>query len=189
MFFSNPVSVPARLTSVRRKSPAPMRSTIESATCETISALANVLRPATETAPRPSLSAGVRSKRVVRNAGAIPNRRAAAREMRKVKPSTRASGATLKGKGSGPPETIARSISPAHDANKTPSAPPRNAISKLSVSIWRANRDLRAPRAMRTAISLCRAVPRASIRFAMLAHAMSSTSPTTTIRTCRGLEN
>jgi len=52
----------------------------------------------------------------------------------------------------------------------------------LSVSIWRIMRPRPAPRAARTAISFCRDAPRASIRLATFAHAISSTQPTAASR-------
>ncbi len=51
------------------------------------------------------------------------------------------------------------------------------------MSNWRTSRARPAPTASRTAISCRRAVARASSRLATLAHAISSTSPTTPIST------
>ena len=74
-------------------------------------------------------------------------------------------------------------------ANRTPSAPPVIAKTRLSVSSWRISRALRAPSACRTASSRALAVERANKRFAMLAQAISNTSATTAIRIFRGSEN
>ena len=60
----------------------------------------------------------------------------------------------------------------------TPRAPPMEASSKLSVSSCRTTRNGEAPRAVRSAISRRRAVPRASKRFATLEQAISSTKAT-----------
>ena len=60
------------------------------------------------------------------------------------------------------------------------------ASSRLSISSCRARRPRDAPSARRTLHSWLRAVARASSRLAMLAHAISSTSPTTTIITSSG---
>ena len=185
----NPSSTLARFARLRRNSPAPISSTSDSATWVTISTFASGLRLATAAIPLPSLSEGLRSTRVARRAGAMPNSSAVPSESRSVNASTRASGATFSGKRSGPAETIARSASLAQDANITPSAPPSRASSRLSVSICRINRVRPAPSANRTAISLWRVVARASRRLAMLAQAMSRTSPTTAIRICKGSEN
>ena len=63
-------------------------------------------------------------------------------------------------------------------ASSSPSAPPASESSKLSVSSWRSRRIRDAPSALRIATSLCRAMARESSRFATLAQAISSTSPT-----------
>ena len=65
-----------------------------------------------------------------------------------------------------------------HVASSRPSAAPAPDSNRLSVSIWRAIRNREAPSAIRRPISWRRALARASIRFAMLAQAMSSTSAT-----------
>ena len=56
-----------------------------------------------------------------------------------------------------------------------PASAPREARSTDSVSSWVMSWLRRAPRAKRTPISMLRPAPRASRRFAILAHAMSST--------------
>ena len=62
-----------------------------------------------------------------------------------------------------------------------PSGALARAIRMLSVSNCRTMRPRPAPSAARTAISRCRAVARASSRFATFAHAISSTSVTAPI--------
>ncbi len=59
----------------------------------------------------------------------------------------------------------------------------------LSVRNCRTSRDRRAPSARRSPISFCRAVARASRRFATLAQAMSRTSPTIDMSTTSGSAN
>ena len=59
----------------------------------------------------------------------------------------------------------------------TRAAPPISASITLSVSNCRINLHRLAPTESRTAISLCRAVARASIKFATFAQAISSTKP------------
>ena len=81
---------------------------------------------------------------------------------------------------------MAKSPLLAHQANRTPKAPPESASNKFSVSICRIRRVRPAPNDMRTAISRSRVVARASERLAMLAQAMSKTRPTTAIRICKG---
>ena len=65
-----------------------------------------------------------------------------------------------------------------HDAISRPMAPPAIASMALSVSSCRMRRRRPAPSAARIAISDCRDAARASIRFATLAQAISSTRPT-----------
>ncbi|OGT99998.1 MAG: hypothetical protein A2085_06560 [Gemmatimonadetes bacterium GWC2_71_10] len=63
-----------------------------------------------------------------------------------------------------------------HSAITTPTPPANTASVRLSVSSWRISRPRRAPTARRIAISRRRPAARASMRFATLAHAMSSTT-------------
>ena len=74
-------------------------------------------------------------------------------------------------------------------ANATPSAPPVTESITLSVSNCWMTRLRPAPSATRTAISPCRALARASRRFAMLAHAISSRKPTAASRAKSVLAN
>ena len=67
--------------------------------------------------------------------------------------------------------------------------PPRAATSRLSASNWRIKRERGAPSARRTASSRWRPLARASMRLAMLAQAISSTTPTIAIRRTRGSAN
>ncbi len=60
----------------------------------------------------------------------------------------------------------------------TPSAPPPSVSSRLSVSNCPKIVARAAPRALRTASSFCRVMPRASSRLATLTQAISSTKPT-----------
>ena len=74
-------------------------------------------------------------------------------------------------------------------ANRRPSKLPATASSRLSVRAWRTSRARVAPRADRSAISLCRAAPRASSRLATLVQAASKTSATAAINNVSGLPN
>src|SRR5262245_43135622 len=64
-----------------------------------------------------------------------------------------------------------------HDASKTPNAPPKPASSMLSVNNCLTRQNRPAPIALRTAISLCLAPARASVRLATFAHAINNTKP------------
>ena len=87
------------------------------------------------------------------------------------------------------PANIATSIPSAHLANTIPTVAAAATNSSPSVSICRNNRARLAPIARRIAISLRRALARASSRFATLAQPINSTSPTTVITISSGLEN
>ena len=82
--------------------------------------------------------------------------------------------------------STSRSRTP-HVASTSPSAPPITDSKTLSVRSWRSSRPRAAPSALRTAISACRAFERARSRFAMFAHAMSSTNTTAPRRITSGL--
>src|SRR5882762_548559 len=63
-----------------------------------------------------------------------------------------------------------------HEANTMPAAPPNMAMGKLSRSNWVSKRPRPAPMAERTANSCCRAVARASIKFAIFTQAINKTN-------------
>ena len=65
--------------------------------------------------------------------------------------------------------------------SKSPAAVPSKASSRLSARSWRTMRPRSAPIASRMASSLRRLEARASSRLETLAHAISSTNPTTII--------
>ena len=71
------------------------------------------------------------------------------------------------------------SVVPQTASEQPASASERSASTTLSVSSWRTMRPRLAPIAQRIASSRERTAPRASIRFATLTQAMSSTKPTT----------
>jgi hypothetical protein len=119
----------------------------------------------------------------------MPNNSAAASETPNVNRSTRPFGPTSRGIGSGPLETIINSNCPPHQAINTLAVPPMSASSRLSERSWRINLSRSAPSAARTAISRCRPAARANNRFAMFAHAIRSTRPTTTINISSDREN
>ena len=76
------------------------------------------------------------------------------------------------------PGNANRSSRTPHHAIITPSAPATAANARLSVINWRTSLPRDAPSAVRTAISLERAAPRASSKLATFAHTMSSTITT-----------
>ena len=73
-------------------------------------------------------------------------------------------------------------------ASKIPAAPPVNESSMLSTRSCRTSCPRDAPSDNRTAISFCRANARAISKFATLAQAISSTSPTMHISTISAVE-
>ena len=125
----------------------------------------------------PSLSAVVSSTRVAPKAGARPNSTPVRSEIAAVNPRTRVSGE----RSSAGPALWATSLakpSVPQNARSRPAAPPNTASSRLSVSSCRMSLQRPAPMESLSAISFCRAAPGASSRLAMLAQAISSTSPT-----------
>src|SRR5262245_49405153 len=116
--------------------------------------------PALPVNPRPSSrSARFKSSRETCAAGARPNSIAATREMPSVKSSAVIFNEIWLRRG-----TLTRSVfainRTTHAANVTPTAPPKSAISALSVSNCRINRPRPAPSAARTAISFRRPAAR-----------------------------
>ena len=159
--------------------PAPIRSTTASAISETtrIPRVRTIRPPTTDRAP-PCLTASTRSTFEAWSAGTRPNNRLVASETIKVKvrtlpsmllsvPRTTADGLNA---------TSARAP---QKASRVPPAPATSASSRLSVINCLTIRPRPAPSAVRTAISRVRvvALPRSSV--AVLAHAISSTTPTT----------
>ena len=130
----------------------------------------------------PSLSAGARSVRVVSSAGARPNTKPVKTVSPIVNISTRASGFMSKLTGIGNGILICDAQRNSHTLTINPSTPAATATSMLSVINWRINRARLAPNANRTAISRRRPAARASIMFATLEQAISTTKPAITIR-------
>ena len=128
----------------------------------------------------PSLSAVVSSTRVTRKAGARPNSTPVSSEIAAVNSRTRTSGERSS---VGPALWATNLTKPSvpQSARSRPAAPPNTASSRFSVSSCRMNLHRPAPMESLSAISFCRAAPRASSRLAMLAQAISSTSPTSPI--------
>ena len=71
-------------------------------------------------------------------------------------------------------------------AASSPSPPAATAISRLSVTSWRASRPGVPPRAVRTANSWWRAAARAASRPAMFRHTMSRNTATAAPSSTRG---
>ena len=174
----NPPVTPCRFTKLRSSSPAPTRSISETAISDTTRAararprvwLAEPVRP-------PSLIVEFKSARALSSAGASPDRTPVSIETTNMKPSARKSSRTKSMNGRLPGFQARTSAMPPH-ASASPAAPPRRAISRLSVSNWRTKRLRPAPRLIRSAISRSRRVARASIRLVTLTTAISSTNPT-----------
>src|SRR5262249_37284603 len=81
----------------------------------------------------------------------------------------------------GGPRDRAAPPTPPQPARGTPTAAPSAAMTNAAVRSWRTSRPRLAPTARRMPISRCRPEARASSMLATFAHAISSTSPTTTI--------
>ena len=105
-----------------------------------------------------------------------------------MKARIRASGAAWMRIGWPAEGTSARSARVSATAITRPSAPPAIDSTRLSTSSWRTSCPRVAPIDRRTAISRCRMNPRAMSRFATLAQAMSSTSPTMHMSTMSAVE-
>ena len=93
---SNPTLMLRKFPRVRTSNPAPTSTTIASATCATTRALPTLnQRPPScatlDETPAPSFSAGVKSRRALRNAGAMPNRIPVKSEITAVNARTRMS--------------------------------------------------------------------------------------------------
>ena len=177
---------------LRRNSPAPIRITVDNASCPTTSSLPKRQRPWL-TGRAFSFSVGVRSTRVERSAGTRPKRIAARIEIPALKASTAKLGCMSTSNGIGfrpePPEASCDNTRLPQPANRMPALPAMRASRALSVSSCRTMRLRLAPRASRTEISFCRLVPRASSRFPTFAQAMSNTRPTIAVSVNRSEES
>ena len=166
--------------------------------------MANAIWPAISTFPtgmRPPCPAGpitprvcafklsASGTRVPRIAGSSPNARAVAIDVANVTLTTRQSGLTSMPV-TAPPRmrNVSSAVLPQY-ASASPSTPPTEANSRLSVSSWRISRPRPAPMDRRIAISRPRLIARARSRLAMFAHAMASSSPTISSRTMSGVAN
>jgi hypothetical protein len=163
-----------------QEKPAPKSRTSESDTWPTTSSLPRRSRAGPALVARLlSLRTAFGATPLARSAGSNPKRIAVKLVTAAVNPSTRWSSPMSSATVAFAVERNCTSSRLPHHANSTPSAPPSPASSRLSVSNWRTRRDRPAPIARRTDSSRCRAAARASSRLATLAHAISSTSPTT----------
>ena len=153
------------------------------ATCPTT----NTLRKRRRSGPprASALSAETTSAFDSESAGASPESTAAINERPSVKASARASSETVTPTGSGSVGSSDTSNVVIRRAIARPAAPPRRKSSIDSTSICRISRPRPAPIARRTAISLRRALARASNTPATFAHAIASTSPTSPMSTAR----
>ncbi len=155
-----------------------MSSTSASAVCATTSPSRAQCRPRSPVAPRPpSLSVPWRSGRAAWSAGASPNSTPVSSDSVNANSNTRASTATSSMRGV-PGGVSARSTSTPQYASTTPVAPPTAPSATLSVSSCLRIAPRPAPIAARSATSRSRPPARASSRFAMLTHAITSSRPT-----------
>ena len=130
----------------------------------------------------PCFNASERSSREVCSAGTSPKSTVDTSESpsanRRTVMSTRTS--SMRGRFAGDNAT---SPCTSMEASRRPASPATPASTQLSVSSCRTTRARPAPSAARSAISRVRPADRASRRFAILAHAMSHTTPTPLIST------
>ena len=141
--------------------------------------------------PRPLvLSADDSDKSVARHAGAKPKRKLVTSEIAAVNTMTRLSMPTEKGSGpASTPIVMRTSSSLSSGAIARPTAAASAPIIRLSTSSCAMIRPRLAPIDSRTAISRCRVVARANSRFAVFAHAISSSKPTIAISAYNGDRN
>ena len=171
-----PTSVCSNRTRLRPSRLAPTSRTTEMATSATISAR-RTRRPC-----EPPVALGVPCFSAVMtsvdcNAGRSPTASAVAIDATAAKTSTGMSTRMASSRGT-PAGFKAMNAITLDVAIPTPSAPPPAPISAPCTSACQTSRAREAPSARRTAVSRDRDALRASIRFATLAHATSSTRPT-----------
>ena len=166
---------------LRVKSDADTSSTRLSATCAATSVCRSRPRGPVPVADV-AFSVAPTSGRDARSAGTRPARMAAATESVVAKIRLRPSSPLSNATGYGVGGTNRFSRPDAQFAATRPPAHPAADSSRLSTSSCRTMRPREAPTARRTAISRWRPAARTRSRPATFAHAMSSTSPTITIR-------
>ena len=182
---ANPNDCAFRLLRLAVNSVAATTSTVDKATCTTMSALkaappAARLRPLDDRVSR-------RSTRPASHAGATPMPSPASVDAARVNSSTFLSGWTCRSVESPTPGRKPTSTSTAQDATSTPSTPPAIAMRSVSDSSWRANRRRLAPSARRTERSRCRAAARARNKVLRFAHASTNRTATMASIACTGL--
>ena len=173
----------------RRKSPAAVTSTSDTAICATTSVPRTAKRRSPAT-PRPaSLSASPAATLFSPSTGATPATIADAQASAAVNPSTRQSSASSS-------DTLLSHVlncrtrrAPLQLAKTSPRAAPAIATIRLSVKSSRASRQREPPSAILTLSSRRRASARATSRLAMFVHATSSRSPTATTIAKSGVSN
>ncbi len=178
---STPGSIARAACRLRTNSPAAINNSSDSATSPTTSTR---LRSRRERRSPPGVSEffspGTSPGRDAWRAGATPNRTPVRDESSSENSSTRRSieKSTLSGSAPGGGAPAAKAWSAPH-ATATPATPPISDSNTLSVSSCWTMRPRLAPSASRTASSRRRDAALDSSRFAMLAHAISRTAPTT----------
>ena len=145
-------------------------------------------RPAVAPRVEPSRSASLGCARATCNAGSVPAMKPQSVATPAEKVSTAGSSPIAARRGKLAGAIVAKSRSSAA-ARPSPRAPPPSERRSVSVISCRSNRPRPAPSAVRTAISRCLVMARASRRLATFAHAISSTTavvPSSTHNACRG---
>ena len=164
---------------------APMRSTSDSATSQTISAR-RVSRPTAASLRPPSFKGSFRSERPARTAGSTPARMPVRSDATIVNSSTWLSTLISLARGICVASSAPPVVSIASASNR-PAAPPANdSISASTISCWK-TRARPAPSAARIASSFRRDNVRVKSRLPTLAQAISSTSDTAARRTTNGV--
>ena len=135
LFGSNPGSTFCSATKLRMSRPAPINNNTAIALSNTTSKLRVRFFSVASPPPRiPSFKESMRFTFIVRKAGARPNSRPVASDMRRVNARTVASIFTLAVRGILSSPRLTSSLTPA-TASKAPSAPPKIASKRLSVII------------------------------------------------------
>ena len=183
----NPASSESRFRRLPTNNRAPTSKTSESATCVTTSARRTETRAPPATMPRPpDFIASIGSVREAWRAGRSPKRTHVSAAIPAVKASRRRSSGIATNHGVSRVLRKETRVRERACASKAPQAAPAAARTRLSARSWRMRRRRDAPRASRTAISRWRTCARATIRLAMFAQAMRSTSAEIPSRSHRG---
>ena len=174
-----PVGLPDNRSNVAANKPATNSTRKQNATCTQISPCISRRR---ECGSSPPFNAIAGFTPEARSAGARPNSSVTPSVSASPKPSTRQSAGSDSRAGLSAGLIRLTTNGADHHANNPPAAPASSATVMLSTSTSCTSRHRPAPIDTRSAISRARAAACAVIRFATLAHAINSTSPTSTPR-------